>query len=178
MEDIYRANFVVDDQACNLDVHDTGGDDELAMVRDQAIQACNGVILVYSVTSRPSFDQIPEIHRSITQKWPSERASLPLPVVLVGNKIDDYAKRVVSPAEGESLAEKLGCTWAETSAKTGVGVRKAFFDAVRLLRGQLSPSITLNHEHQCHKRSCLDAVSLFKRLQEIIMCFRSYTSVK
>ena len=60
--------------------------------------------------------------------------------LLVANKIDKFYEREVSTEEGQELAEKLGCRYIETSAKTGISVQKVFFDLVRILRGSKSMS--------------------------------------
>lgn len=55
--------------------------------------------------------------------------------------IDKFDERVVSTEEGERLAEKLGCRYVETSAKSGISVQKIFFDLVRMLRGSKSTRV-------------------------------------
>ena len=52
------------------------------------------------------------------------------PFVLIGNKIDLVDERVVSKKEGLALAEELGASYFETSAKTGENLNAAFHDLV------------------------------------------------
>ena len=52
-------------------------------------------------------------------------------MVLVGNRCDLEEERQVSALEGQSLSESLGCPFYETSSKTGINVKEAFFELVR-----------------------------------------------
>jgi len=70
------------------------------------IQQCEGFLLVYSTTSRDSFNDIPRFHARI----PRSNS----PAVLVANKKDESEREV---AREEFI---------ETSAKMGINVEKAF----------------------------------------------------
>ena len=84
----------------------------------------DGFVLVYDVSNRASFDNCmnwltDDIRTCCQRENPN--------IILIGNKIDQDKNRVVSTAEGMSLAQKFGnVTFAETSARTGVGIRAAF----------------------------------------------------
>ena len=88
-----------------------------------------GFILVYSVTSRSSFEDLEDFHRSI------RRVKQDNPIlVLVGNKCDGTQDREVSKADGAALARQYGCEFIETSAKTTQNVERLFINLVRSLR--------------------------------------------
>lgn len=89
--------------------------------------------LVYSVASRTTFNRV----ESFRQMLMNSRHYRPF-FLLVANQIDKFYEREVSAEEGRELAEKLGCQYIETSAKTGISVQKVFFDLVRMLRGSKS----------------------------------------
>ena len=93
--------------------------------------------LVYSVASRSTFDRV----ESFRQMLMNSKHYRPF-FLLVANKIDKFYEREVSAEEGQELAEKLGCQYIETSAKTGISVQKVFFDLVRMLRGSKSMCTT------------------------------------
>lgn len=57
-------------------------------------------------------------------KGPNELQSIP--VMLVGNKCDENENREVSVAEGEAEAQRWGCHFMETSAKTNHNVKELF----------------------------------------------------
>ena len=88
-----------------------------------------GIILVYSVVSRSSFEQLDFFRRSML------RVKEGNPVfMLVGNKCDMTQERQVSKADGAALARHYGCDFIETSAKTTQNVERLFINIVRSLR--------------------------------------------
>src|SRR5690349_13965742 len=73
-----------------------------------------GFLLVYSVTAKPTFDQVSVLYDKILRTKDSNS----VPVVLVGNKCDAPAdERQVKAEEGEELAKSWGVPFFETSAK-------------------------------------------------------------
>ena len=88
-----------------------------------------GFILVYSVTSRSSFEDLEEFHQSMRRV---KRHNLIF--MLVGNKCDMTQDRQVSKADGAALARQYGCEFIETSAKTAQNVQRLFINLVRSLR--------------------------------------------
>jgi GTPase KRas len=132
-----------------LEVLDTAGQEEYTALRDQWIRDGEGFVLVYSISSRSSFSRIKRFHNQIQRvkescasspSYPgspiSASASLPIPIMLVGNKSDRVTEREVSTQEGHALARELGCEFVEASAKNCINVEKAFYDVVRILRRQ------------------------------------------
>lgn len=75
-----------------------------------------GFLLVYSVTSRSSFDDIAAFKDKILRAKDVDN----VPIVLVGNKCDLEAQRQVAANEGKELARQWGCSFMETSAKERV----------------------------------------------------------
>lgn len=145
-----------------LEVLDTAGQEEYTALRDQWIRDGEGFVLVYSITSRASFSRIQKFYNQIKMVKESANSgspsgassylaspitaaaisssssgpSLPVPVMLVGNKSDKAVERAVSAQEGQALAKDLGCEFVEASAKNCINVEKAFYDVVRMLRSQ------------------------------------------
>lgn len=163
IEDSYRKQVVIDQQSCMLEVLDTAGQEEYTALRDQWIRDGEGFVLVYSITSRASFSRIQKFYNQIKMVKESANSgspsgassylaspitaaaissssssgpSLPVPVMLVGNKSDKAVERAVSAQEGQALAKDLGCEFVEASAKNCINVEKAFYDVVRMLRSQ------------------------------------------
>lgn len=137
-----------------LEVLDTAGQEEYTALRDQWIRDGEGFVLVYSISSRSSFNRIRKFHHQIQRVKESAAAGSPTypgsplsqtmgsalfgpaPVMLVGNKCDRVTEREVSTQEGSSLAKELNCDFVEASAKNCINVEKAFYDVVRQLRRQ------------------------------------------
>jgi len=130
IEDSYRKQVVIDDESCLLEILDTAGQEEFTALRDQWIRDCEGFVLIYSITTRTSFEQVSVFKDQVLRVKDVEK----IPLMLVGNKCDLEDKREVSTQEGQDLARAFGASFKETSAKTRVNVEEAFYDLVRKIR--------------------------------------------
>ncbi|KAI9318780.1 ras-like protein 1 [Dichotomocladium elegans] len=130
IEDSYRKQTVIDGETALLDVLDTAGQEEYSAMREQYMRNGEGFLLVYSITSRMSFDEIAQFYQQICRV--KDRDTFPM--VLVGNKSDLEMDRQVSSQEGRDLAEQFGCQFLETSAKQRINVDDAFDAVVRDIR--------------------------------------------
>ncbi|TPX68775.1 hypothetical protein SpCBS45565_g02872 [Spizellomyces sp. 'palustris'] len=132
IEDSYRKQVVIDELPCILEVLDTAGQEEYTALRDQWIRDGEGFLLVYSITSRSTFERVERFKQQITRVKDMDK----VPLMLVGNKCDKLAEREVSKEEGQQMARRLKCDFIETSAKTCLNVDKAFYNVVRMIRHQ------------------------------------------
>ncbi|KAH8884778.1 ras small monomeric GTPase [Thozetella sp. PMI_491] len=130
IEDSYRKQCVIDDEVALLDVLDTAGQEEYSAMREQYMRTGEGFLLVYSINSRQSFEEITTFQQQILRVKDKDY----FPMVVVGNKCDLENEREVPRQEGENLARSFGCKFIETSAKSRHHVDKAFFDIVREIR--------------------------------------------
>ncbi|GLB44559.1 putative ras subfamily of RAS small GTPases [Lyophyllum shimeji] len=101
---------------------DTAGQDEYSPVNAQHAIGIHGYVLVYSITSRTSFDMIQIIYDKIVDFC----GLTDIPCVIVGSKSDLHQNRQVQSKEGQALGQKNGAAWIETSAKNNVNVGKVF----------------------------------------------------
>ncbi|WVF66878.1 hypothetical protein IAT40_001621 [Kwoniella sp. CBS 6097] len=168
IEDSYKRQFVVDDEAVTLEILDTAGQEEFAAMADQWYTFGAGFLLVYSITDRPTFESLPNFHREILRVKDREY----VPCVVVSNKCDLSRLRAVGQLEGREMARSLSAPFIECSAADGVNVEVAFRELVKLVRkderrmawnaqkmmasqypGQpLSPSHSQSHSHSHEKR--------------------------
>ncbi len=119
-------------------IWDLAGQPTFEKVRGHYYSGCNGILLVYSVVDRETFDN--------ASKWLVEAfknmGPLP-PTVIIGNKIDLRAsldkKKYVTPEEGQQFTkyfiEKLGvpAIFRETSAKTGENIQDTFQQLLKMM---------------------------------------------
>jgi GTPase KRas len=92
MADSYRKQCVIDDETALLDVLDTAGQEEYSAMREQYMRTGEGFLLVYSITSRSSFEEISTFQQQILRV--KDRDSYP--IIVVANKADLEHERQVS----------------------------------------------------------------------------------
>ena len=91
--DSYRKQCVIDDEVALLDVLDTAGQEEYSAMREQYMRTGEGFLLVYSIDSRQSFEEIMTYQQQILRVKDKDY----FPIILVGNKCDlEDKERVVS----------------------------------------------------------------------------------
>ena len=120
-------NVQLDDgNIVKIQIWDTAGQDRFRSITKNYYKGAHGIILIYDITSRKTFDNIKNWVTQIKEEV-SEKVS----IILVGNKIDDEKNRKVSTEEGEKMAKECGFDFYETSAKSGINIDKTFNDLVK-----------------------------------------------
>ncbi|CAH0516126.1 unnamed protein product [Peronospora belbahrii] len=112
--DFKLRHISVADEAITLQIWDTAGQERFHRITSTYYKGANGIVLVYDVSDRRSFDNVGYWMNNIRQY--SSPTQMPA-MLLVGNKID-LPNRVVTLEEGQAAASQYGCRYIETSAKT------------------------------------------------------------
>jgi small GTP-binding protein len=97
--DSYRKQCVIDEEVALLDVLDTAGQEEYSAMREQYMRTGEGFLLVYSITSRQSFEEIMTFQQQILRVKDKDY----FPIIVVGNKCDLDMERQVSKQGTEIL---------------------------------------------------------------------------
>eukprot|EP01094_Clydonella_sp_ATCC50884_P022210 TRINITY_DN5059_c2_g1_i1.p1 TRINITY_DN5059_c2_g1~~TRINITY_DN5059_c2_g1_i1.p1 ORF type:complete len:222 (-),score=59.51 TRINITY_DN5059_c2_g1_i1:78-644(-) len=148
VEDYYRKQVYIDDEACTLNIFDTSYTHlEHSPLRDEATRAAQGFVYVFSVTSRSSFDEIASFREYVERTKDGEEHKWP--IVLLGNKCDLEGQREVAATEGREMATDLSCLFFETSAKERINVEEAFYDLVREVRKDAKGEKVRGKERNC-----------------------------
>ncbi|CAF0900260.1 unnamed protein product [Rotaria sp. Silwood1] len=130
IEDVYKTSIEIDEKTYALEIFDTAGTDEFSAMKDLYIKDSHGFLLVYSITSQATFNDIQGYYDRIINVKDIDTHGPPA-IVLVGNKIDLEKDRVISREAGQALARKWKCNFLETSAKDRANVIEVFYDLVR-----------------------------------------------
>ena len=97
-------------------------------------QQATGVVLVFDVTRRSTFDHITLYLSDALQGTAAVQAIRPVQWLLIGNKAGEDeenkrgGQRQVSKEEAQQWAQQHGMEYVETSCVTGHNVREAFYD--------------------------------------------------
>ncbi|XP_069674763.1 GTP-binding protein Di-Ras2 isoform X2 [Periplaneta americana] len=130
IEDTYRQVISCNKNICTLQITDTTGSHQFPAMQRLSISKGHAFILVYSVTSRQSLEELRPIWDVIREMKGADLAAIP--VMLVGNKCDEVENREVQTTEGESEASRWGCNFMETSAKTNHNVKELFQELLNM----------------------------------------------
>ncbi|XP_039371227.1 GTP-binding protein Di-Ras1 isoform X2 [Mauremys reevesii] len=128
IEDTYRQVISCDKSVCTLQITDTTGSHQFPAMQRLSISKGHAFILVFSVTSKQSLEELKPIYQQILQIKGSVDT---IPVMLVGNKCDE-TQREVETKEGEAVAKEWKCAFMETSAKMNYNVKELFQELLNL----------------------------------------------
>ena len=120
-------NVQLDDgKIVKIQIWDTAGQDRFRSITKNYYKGAHGIILIYDVTSRKTFENV--------QNWITqikEEVSDKVNIILVGNKIDDEKNRKVTTEEGQKMAASCELEFFETSAKSGINIDTTFNELVK-----------------------------------------------
>lgn len=129
IEDTYRQVISCDKSICTLQITDTTGSHQFPAMQRLSITKGHAFILVYSITSKQSLEELKPIFEQICLiKGDIEN----IPIMLVGNKNDETNGREVESGDGEAVAKRWKCAFMETSAKTNHNVKELFQELLNL----------------------------------------------
>ena len=109
-----------------VQIWDTAGQDRFKSITKNYYKGAHGIILIYDVTKRKTFDNLKNWIDTI-----KEEVSDKVSVILIGNKIDNIDNRVVTTQEGQGIANEYNLPFYEASAKTGDNIDIAFNDLIK-----------------------------------------------
>ncbi|XP_058981291.1 GTP-binding protein Di-Ras2 isoform X1 [Musca domestica] len=116
---------------CTLQITDTTGSHQFPAMQRLSITKGHAFILVYSVCSKQSLEELKPIWNLIKELKGQDIVNIP--VMLVGNKCDESAElRNVTEEEGKEQARLWNISFMETSAKTNHNVTELFQELLNL----------------------------------------------
>ena len=118
--DFKTKNIIVDGVQVKLKIWDTAGQERFRNITNQYYKGADGIILVYDVTDRTSFEKIREWMNQIKQNTTEDEIGL----VLLGNKCDADL-RDVSENDGIELGKELGIQYFESSAMNNINISES-----------------------------------------------------
>ncbi|XP_024973730.1 ras-related protein Rab11C [Cynara cardunculus var. scolymus] len=111
----------VDGKTIKAQIWDTAGQERYRAITSAYYRGAVGALLVYDITKRPTFDNLQRWLRELR-----EHADSNIVLMMAGNKSDLNHLRAVSEQDGQSLAEKEGLSFLETSALESYNIEESF----------------------------------------------------
>lgn len=127
IEDSYRTQVSVDGRQVMLEILDTAGTEQFVAMRDLYMKTGQGFLLVFSITSRASLQELVTLRDEIIRIKDDEN----IPIVIVGNKADLVDQRQVDRAKAFSISQRWQAPYYEASARTRTNVDEVFVDLCR-----------------------------------------------
>jgi len=123
---------MTDSKRVKAQIWDTAGQERYRAITNAYYRGAVGAILIYDITKRDTFMNIPRWLRELR-----DHANEDIVLLLVGNKLDMCREephlREVSTAEADELAQQHKLIRLETSARTGENVDDAFVQVIRTI---------------------------------------------
>ncbi|XP_077008407.1 dnaJ homolog subfamily C member 27 isoform X1 [Tamandua tetradactyla] len=116
----------VRDREIKVNIFDMAGHPFFYEVRNEFYKDTQGVILVYDVGQKDSFDALDAWLAEMKQELGPHGNMENIIFVVCANKIDCTKHRCVDESEGRLWAESKGFLYFETSAQTGEGINEMF----------------------------------------------------
>lgn len=116
----------IEGKQIKLQIWDTAGQESFRSITRSYYRGAAGALLVYDITRRETFQ-----HLTTWLEDARHHSNANMVIMLIGNKTDLEAKRVVTREEGEQFAREHNLVFMETSAKTAANVEEAFVNTAK-----------------------------------------------
>jgi Ras-related protein Rab-11A len=111
--DFVSKDVTLEGKKIKIQFWDTAGQEKYKSIANSYFKISNGIVLVYDVTRRETFEKLGRWLDDIHSNSQSE-----IRILLVGNKVDLTDQRQVPTEEGKEFARANGLFFWETSGKT------------------------------------------------------------
>eukprot|EP01121_Diplochlamys_sp_Union-15-3_P013579 TRINITY_DN4237_c0_g1_i1.p1 TRINITY_DN4237_c0_g1~~TRINITY_DN4237_c0_g1_i1.p1 ORF type:complete len:236 (+),score=42.16 TRINITY_DN4237_c0_g1_i1:2-709(+) len=119
--DFKMKTVTINGSRIKIQIWDTAGQERFRTITKTYYRGAHGYVLVYDITNKESFDHV--------KYWLGEikkNGNDNVHKVIVGNKSDLEAQRMVQTEEGKKFAEEKNIVFTETSAKDDNNVNEVF----------------------------------------------------
>lgn len=121
--DFKMKTLQIGERIVKVQIWDTAGQERFESITKQFYRRAQGVLLVYDISSRSSFEAIPKWLQYVRQFCKED-----VSVMLLGNKCDREDRRQVTYREANQFANENRIMFRETSAKNSSNLELAFLD--------------------------------------------------
>ena len=128
-----------DNKIIKLQIWHTAGGDRFRTVTTSYYRGANGIMVVYDITDKESFDNIRHWLFDV-DRYASDDAS----ILVIGNKSDLNDKREIGYSQATEFCNELGIEYIEASAKDSINIDYAFHKMAKIIRDKQIKMSSLN----------------------------------
>ena len=122
--DFFSKTFRYKERMLKLQIWDSAGQEKFRSLIPNYIRGSSLIFLIFDITNKTSYDNIPEWIKFITDIENNGN------IILVGNKIDLKEKRVVNKEEAEKFSQEKKYEYFEVSAKEGSNIDNMIYKSI------------------------------------------------
>jgi small GTP-binding protein len=126
-------NIKIEGKDVTLEINDTAGQEDYRQVNKIFMKNTKIAIIVYDITNRASFEEIPKWIETVNQSNQNNQNNQNNKIIfgLAANKSDLYEKQEIKKKEGSDFADKHNLLFFETSAKDYDSIENVFMDLTK-----------------------------------------------
>ena len=164
--DVEKISAKVGNNYVKVELWDTAGQERLRSIPKRYYSKGDGFLLLFDVTNKSTYEDVTGWIKDIREargtnniNGVNDKKSSNEVLFLIGNKIDETKKRVITKGEAKQLADNYGVSYFEVSCKDGVNVYevlcKLIFEAFSFAKGS-NQNFKLNgqQDQKSKKKKC------------------------
>ena len=128
IDDAWDHVLIVDNERYQFTITEEFNEKEQGKLNYLCMDIVKGFIILYSIDDLSSFEDVESYYNEIIRA----KNTTNVPIVICGSKCDLEDKRVISKAEGENLAQRLGVPFFEISALNNTNIEEPFAEVCRM----------------------------------------------
>ena len=172
-EKLYRDFDHKNNRKITVRIWDTAGQERLRSIAIRTIRTSKGVIFVYDITNRKSFEEMKSLFYETKEKISDLKS------IIFGNKSDLYLYEEVTEEEGKKFADEMGAIFCLVSAKNNDNnIEKSFQILIDQILTDIyfveEREIKLRKEQRKRKTECCFA-NTFTNKRKLSNCERCLT---
>lgn len=135
--------------------YDISGHSRFSHIVQQYIKDIDGIIIIYDITDRDTFNNLNYWIQFVDKLF--GRSTNNIPVMILGNKFDQYNLRSISYHDAEKIALKMNCIYEETTINNYVDLANKInkFITIILRKDSCDFNISTNNDTNKKNKNCV-----------------------
>ena len=124
--DLLKIDAEINKEKINIQLFDTAGQERYHSLAKNYIRNADGVLLLYDVTNEESFKSVDQWISYIKEIDDENK----IEIILIGNKIDEIEKRLISKKKAKDKSNKYNIKYYEICCLNGLNLYEVFNEII------------------------------------------------